>query len=185
MPLHKLPYKPLQHLISLHLSTIEDTETSSLIRRISAARKRGYLTKPELVRVCMWKSARAIRHIRRNSAYAVVKATRAAFGTRSEQRRLAHLTSLHGVSIPMASAILMLTNPVRYGVIDIRVWQLLFRTGAVDTNADGVGFNFKEWYRFLIIIRYFAGKYNVKSRDVERTLFNVHTQYQTGLLYSK
>jgi hypothetical protein len=180
-----LTNKRLQHLIGLHLSTIEDTETSSLIKRIKAARRRGYLTKPELVKVCRWKSARAIRHIRRNSAGAVAKATRAAFGTRSEEQKLAHLTSLHGVSTPMASAILMLADPSRYGVIDIRVWQLLFRMGAVSTNADGVGFSFKEWYRFLMIIRYFAGKYRVKARDVERTLFNVHTQSQAGLLYGR
>lgn len=93
--------------------------------------------------------------------------------------------SLHGVSVPMASSILMLRNPARYGVIDIRVWQLLYRMGAVKTNADGVGFHFKEWCRFLMIIRYFAKKYKVGARDVERTLFRVHTLCQEGTVYNK
>ena len=93
------------------------------------------------------------------------------------------LTRLNGVSVPMASAILMLTNPRRYGVIDIRVWQLLYNMGTVTTNPDGVSFNFKQWSRFLKVIRYFAGKYNVGARDIERTLFNVHSRYQKGTLY--
>ncbi|TSA20836.1 hypothetical protein D4R75_07090 [bacterium] len=156
-----------------------------LIKELSAARKRGYLTKPDLIKVCKWKSARAIKHIRRNRVDSIRKVTRAAFRTRSEQKKLSLLTSLYGVSIPMASAILMLTNPSRYGVIDIRVWQLLFAMGSVTTNPDGIGFDFKEWYRFLMIIRYFARKYKVKARDVERTLFNVHSRHQSGLLYRK
>jgi hypothetical protein len=77
----------------------------------------------------------------------------------------------------------MLTNPNRYGVIDIRVWQLLYKMGTVNTNADGVDFNFKQWYRFLKIIRHFAKKYRVDARDIERTLFKVHSKYQKGRLY--
>ena len=185
MALTRLPYKRLQHLLGLHLSTTEHPPTDMLIKELSATRKRGYLTKPDLIKVCKWKSARAIKHIRRNRADSIRKVTRAAFRTRSEKKKLTLLTSLYGVGIPMASAILMLTNPSRYGVIDIRVWQLLLKMGAVITNADGIGFDFKEWNRFLMIIRYFARKYKVKARDVERTLFNVHSRYQSGLLYGK
>ena len=85
----------------------------------------------------------------------------------------------------MASSILMLTNPQRYGVIDIRVWQLLYMMGSVKKNSAGVGFDFKHWYRFLVLIRYYAKKYNVKARDIERTLFYVHTLNQEGLLYKQ
>lgn len=185
MALTRLPYKRLQHLIGLHLSTNEDPPTKELIHELSAARKRGYLTRPELIKICRWKSARAIRHIRRNRAASIRKTTRAAFKMRSEQTKLSLLTSLYGVSVPMASAILMLTNPSRYGVIDIRVWQLLFKMGSVSSNPNGVGFDFKQWYGFLMIIRQFARKYNVEARDIERTLFNVHSRYQSGLLYDR
>jgi len=183
MPLKKLPYKRLQHLIGLHLSTTEDAATQVLIDRLSPARKRGYLTKPQLVTVCRWKSPRAIRFIRRNRDATVRRMTKAAFGTRSERKKLDFLMRLNGVSVPMASAILMLTNPRRYGVIDIRVWQLLFKMGSVKTNPNGVGFDFNQWYRFLKVIRYFADRYNVGARDIERTLFNVHSRYQKGTLY--
>ena len=183
MPLKKLPYKRWQHLIGLHLSTAEDAATQAVIDKLLPARKLGYLTKPQLVTVCRWKSARAIKHIRRNRETTIRRMTKAAFRTRSERKKLDFLTRLNGVSVPMASAILMLTNPRRYGVIDIRVWQLLYNMGTVTTNPDGVGFDFKQWYRFLKVIRYFAGKYNVSARDIERTLFNVHSRYQKGTLY--
>jgi hypothetical protein len=84
----------------------------------------------------------------------------------------------------MASSILMLTNPKRYGVIDIRVWEVMFHIGTTHANPKGVNFNFKQWHSYLIILRHFADKLKVKARDIERTLFLVHKQHQDGQLYS-
>ena len=86
--------------------------------------------------------------------------------------------------MPMASALLMLVDPQRYGVIDIRVWQLLHAIGAVTKKPAGIGFDFNNWYEFLMIVRQFAKKFNVKARDIERTLFCVHRVYQKGRLYA-
>ena len=83
----------------------------------------------------------------------------------------------------MASAVLMLLNPKRYGVIDIRVWQLLHALGTVTKNAAAVGFSFKNWHQFLVIIRLLSRKLGVRARDVERTLFAIHQSHQTGSLY--
>ena len=83
----------------------------------------------------------------------------------------------------MASAILMLLYPKRYGVIDIRVWQVLHEIGAVTKKPKGVGFNFGNWYQFLMIVRYFSKQFGVTARDVERALFDAHKQYQKGTLY--
>jgi hypothetical protein len=85
----------------------------------------------------------------------------------------------------MASAILMLLHPRRYGVIDIRVWQLLHAVGAVTKKSSGVGFNFDNWYQFLMIIRHFSKRLRVGARDIERTLFVAHQQYQKGTLYRR
>jgi hypothetical protein len=146
-------------------------------------RQRGYLRTSELEEICRWKAVRAIQLIRSNSPARVRRATQRAFGTRSEQQRLAALVELQGVSVPMASPILMLTDPRRYGVIDIRVWQVLRAVGTVTKVPSGVGFNFRNWYQFLMILRYFAKKYGVKARDVERALFDAHNDYQRGTLY--
>jgi len=85
----------------------------------------------------------------------------------------------------MASSILMFTDPKRYGVLDIRVWQVLYKLGAVNKKPAGQNFGFNEWYQFLKIIRYFAEKYKVRARDIERTLFDVHAEHQRGRLYKR
>ncbi len=185
MPLKRLPYKRLQQLIGMHLFTKEDPQTQELIEELAHVRKKRNLTKPELIKICRWKSPRAIRYIASNREKRIMKITKAAFAARSERDKLALLTDLNGVSVPMASAILTLTNPKRYGVIDIRVWQLLFKMGTVGTNKGGANFNFKQWYRFLRILRYYAKMYAVGARDVERTLFRVHQKYQSGNLYKQ
>ena len=183
MALRRIPYDRIEPLIRKHLSTQEDEPATLLIRELRTARKRGHLTRAELEAVCYWKSPRAIRHIRANTSREVRAATRVALESKSEQRRLDALTELRGVSVPMASALLMLLNPRRYGVIDIRVWQLLHELGTVTKNAKGVNFTFKNWYQFLVIIRHFSRKLGVKARDIERTLFNAHRAYQKDRLY--
>ena len=170
-------------LLEDNLSTEEDEPTSDIIKKLRPAKKRGWLTKDEMIAICRWKSPRAIRHIEFNSEKLIKKHTGLAFSTRSEELKITELIVLKGVSIPMASSILMLTNPKRYGVIDIRVWEIMFEIGTVNTNPKGINFTFKEWYRYLMIIRYFASKFNVTVRDIERTLFLVHQENQDGQLY--
>jgi hypothetical protein len=113
MVLKKLPHGKIDSLLREHLSMEEGAETAALIRELRQARVRRYLTPSELEKVCRWKSARAIRHITSNSATRIRRATRRALATRSERQRLEALMTLNGVSIPMASAILMLLNPQR------------------------------------------------------------------------
>lgn len=185
MALKPIPYKNLEGLLRECLSrSEEEEETQTVIRKLRGARRRGYLTPGELEAVCRWKSARAVRHIKANTPWSVRSLTRRAIATRSERRRLELLCTLDGVSVPMASAILTLLDPRRYGVIDIRVWQILYRLGAVTRKPNGTGFTFEDWYRFLMIVRYFARKLGVKTRDIERTLFAVHRKYQRGRLYA-
>ena len=109
----------------------------------------------------------------------------AALATPSERRRFETLMSLDGVSVAMASAILTLLNPRRYGVIDIRVWQLLYGMGAVTKNPSGVGFSFDHWHQFLMIVRQFAEEFHVSARDIERSLFSAHQAYQKGTLHAR
>lgn len=181
--MHRIPSNDLQQLVRRHLDTEEDETTAALVRALRAARRRGHLTRAEFEAACRWKSPRAIHHLRANTYHAIRAATALALRARAERRRLTALTALRGVSVPTASALLTLLHPRRYGVIDIRVWQLLHRVGAVRTNADGAGFTFEEWRLFLYIIRGLAGRLGVTPRDVERTLFGVHRRYQRGTLY--
>lgn len=173
----------LRALLRSHVSEKEAPKTLALIKCLRPARTRKYLTKRELVWICRWKSARAIRLIRSNTHHRIREATSTVFATRSEQKRLTALLGLRGVSIPMASAILMLLSPRRYGVIDIRVWQLLHEFGLVTENPAGTGFTASQWSSFLSIIRAFSTELGVSARDVERTFFNFHQSRQKDVLY--
>lgn len=161
----------------------EDPGTADLIECLRPARTRGYLTRGELERVCRWKSPRSAGLVRRNSPHRVRGATEAVIRTLDERERFDRLLSLHGVSTPSASAVLTMLEPQRYGVIDIRVWQILHAMGAVEGNPRGAGFTFEQWHRFLHVIRGLAAGLEVSARAVERTLFAAHRDHQVGTLY--
>jgi len=175
----------LERLVRTRLAAREDAEAVLRYKRFRAARRRGYLTHGEFVEACRWKSPRPIRHVRSNTHHRVRAATEAVLATRDEAERLDTLVRLKGVSVPMASAILTLLDPKRYGVIDIRVWQLLHSVGAVSENAKGVRFTVSQWLHFLGILRRLSSRLGVTARAVELTLFNVHQSQQEGTLYER
>ena len=183
MSIRRPKYKTLRHLLANELVTEEDPKTTDLMKSLRYVKTDKVLTKAELIDICRWKSPRAIRHIEFNRPATVKALTGKALSTRSEQKRIGYLTQLRGVSLPMASAILTLVDPKRYGVIDIRVWQLLFAIKSVTKNPKGVGFNFKNWYHYLCKLRYHAKELGVPVRTIERTLFLCHQDLQAGILY--
>jgi hypothetical protein len=176
-------YRRLAELLRGELVTAEDGPTAALVRELRHVRRAKQFTRAEFIKMCRWKSPRATRHYERNTSAAVRRASREALGTRSERRRLEVLTGLAGVSVPTASAILTLIDPRRYGVIDIRAWQLLHRMGAVRRRPGGVGFRFGDWERYLAILRRQSRTLRVSVRRVELTLFEYHRKTQKGRLY--
>jgi len=93
------------------------------------------------------------------------------------------LTSRKGVSIAVASSLLTIINPQNYGIIDIRVWQLLYLYGEVKTKPKGQGFNLENYKEYLSILRKYAKQFNMDVRDIERILFFHHKRIQEGNLY--
>lgn len=183
--LRKIPYATVSKLLRHELRN-DDGEhggTAELIKNLAHIRKTKRITRTEFLKICRWKSPRAVKHYSKNHESTIQAAVCAALSTRSERKRLDCLTRLKGVNIPMASAILTLTNPKRYGVIDIRVWQLLYTMRSVSAKPSGTNFTFKNWYHYLRKLRYLARKFNVPVRTVERTLFRYHKKMQVGTLY--
>ena len=175
--------KSLASLVRGCLPVEEEQRAAKLITKLRGVRRRGYLTMGEFVAACPWKSPRPINHIRANTHHRVRKATREALATRSDARRMEALRRLDGVSVPTASAILTLIDPRRYGVIDIRVWQLLHHHRAVTENPGGTNLKPSHWRQFLSIVRRLSSRLGVTAREVELALFNVHKAQQKGLLY--
>lgn len=178
-------YQKIEPLLIEHLSVDEWPDTLTLMKEFREVKQRGWLTKNDLVKVCYWKSPRAIHYINRNRPSIIKETTALALKSRNETIKITELTRLNGVSIPMASSLLTLVNPQRYGVMDIRVWELLYGHGIVTTNAKASGFRHEEWCQLLNVLRYFSKKLNVTARDVERTLFLIHKKQQEGVLYGR
>ncbi|MBU2471657.1 MAG: hypothetical protein KKF20_04550 [Bacteroidetes bacterium] len=179
----KKEYSNIQELIGNELLRREHGPTRELIARLRNIRRQGYFTKSQFLQMCHWKGPRPLKHYKSNSEDLVVLVSKKVLATEYEKRRIELLSSLKGVSIPVASAILMLIDPKKYGVIDIRVWQLLYLYGSVKTKPDGKNFSIANWYTYLMKIRYFASRFNASARQIERTLFEYHKTIQEGNLY--
>jgi hypothetical protein len=175
----------LDALLRRELVREEHPATAALIRELAGVRARGAFTRLEFTRMCRWKSPRARRLWESNSAARLRAVSRAVLATRSERRRMELLTSLHGVGVPIASAILTLIDPRRYGVLDIRAWQLLFAIRAVAANPRGQGFTIAHWEQYLAALRHHARRLDVPARTVEYTLFECHRKLQRGTLYAR
>ncbi|MGB3480317.1 MAG: hypothetical protein WBB67_14305 [bacterium] len=179
----KKEYDSIKELIADNLDTKEHGPTTKLIHQLKSVRGRGYFTKTEFLRMGMWKSPRPKPRYMSNSEKDIINISKKMLSTKFEKRKIELLTKLNGVDIPVASAILMLLNPERYGVIDIRVWKTLYLYGSVKVKKSGANFNFRNWYSYLMRIRYYAKLFKVKARDIERTIFFYHSEIQEGKLY--
>ena len=183
MPLGRLTYPSLGALLARELIRAEHAPTADLMRELRGVRRRGSFTRAEFRRMCRWKSPRARLLWEQNSAARVRAVSRAVLATRDERRRMELLTGLTGVGVPMASAILTLLDPRRYGVLDIRAWQVLFAIRSVAANRRGQGFTIAQWLDFLAALRTHARRLGVSARTVEYTLFHCHRKFQRGTLY--
>jgi hypothetical protein len=185
VPVKRLPYASVDALFAREALSEEDLGTRALIAELRHVKKRGEFSRAEFLRMSRWKSPRAAPHYARNTAARIRRVSRAVLATRSERRRIELLAGLRGVSIPVASAILTLIDPERYGVLDIRVWQLLHALGAVSGNPGGRGFDAADWERYLACLRPIAPRLGVSVRIVEYTLFHCHRRFQIGRLYDR
>ncbi|NTU66895.1 MAG: hypothetical protein HGB08_03120 [Candidatus Moranbacteria bacterium] len=179
----KKHYDSINDLIKNELNNAEEMKGSELMNKLSGVKERGYCNRAEFIDICMWKSARPKRHYLENTEEKIIEITKKVFATKLEKRKMELLTKLKGVSIPVASAILTVTDPKDYGIIDIRVWQILHLYDSVKDNPKGKSFDFNNWYNYLMKLRYYAKKFNVDARDIERTIFYHHRKIQEGNLY--
>ncbi len=183
MPLKPVPYRSLRALLRRELLTEEHAGTAVLIRRLAHVKATGGFTRTEFLAMCRWKSPRSRRHYERNSAGTIRRVSRAVLAARSERERMSRLIALPGVSVATASAILTLIDPRRYGVLDIRCWQILFSIRSVAGNKRGRAFTVSQWEQYLERLRGHARALDVSARMIEYTLFHCHRKLQRGRLY--
>lgn len=176
-------YTDIEELIKLNLSNNEYAGTLQLIQELKGVKDKGYVTKDEFIKIGMWKSPRPKQWYLQNSEENIISISKKVLATDDEKQKMELLTSLKGISIPAASAFLTLTDPENYGVIDIRNWQVFFLYDVVEIKPAGTNFNFDNWNNYLMKLRFYANKFKVSARDVERTIFLHHKHIQEDNLY--
>lgn len=167
----------------LNTVAFEDEKTLKLFKELKFIKKRGYLTKAQLLKILQWKSPRPLKHYITNSEKDVKEITRLSFSTTNEKLKIHILTALRGINYPTASAILMFYDKQKYPVLDIRVWQQLYQLNLVDTNAKGQNFTLSQWDEYLAVIRTLANHLKLNSRQVEKRIFDYDKQTRIGNLY--
>ena len=117
-------------------------------------RKKGYLTKDEFMQIC-------------NDATLVKKITQEAFAESDEKKKIEKLTELKGVRIPVASAILSVTDSDNYPIIDERCMQALKTLYKIEWKV----ITSNSWLNYLDFIRKLAREHNKTAREIEKGLF--------------
>ena len=163
----------------------EDKKTIELFEKFEVLNEQGFLTKTQLLEILKWKSPRPLKHYLANNEKAVKEITTLAFATQNDTMKIHILTALNGVNLPAASAILMFYNPSKFPVIDIRVWQQLYKANLVETNPKGLSFKLQEWETYLAVIRSLAKDLKLTARQVEKRIFDLDKNTRKGKLYTQ
>jgi hypothetical protein len=133
---HARPLKRLRDVSQSGTAWEEASAVKAGLRRVRDSRDPFYLEPADLAPVLKYKlrqqEQRTIKHRRGWSTEVVAAVTRAAFSVKLTDRetelivRTGILTSLPGVGVPVASAILAMSEPEKYAIIDFRAWKQLF-----------------------------------------------------------
>ena len=146
-------------------SRFDDAETDAAFERevILPARNQGFLTAPQLVRLCEWKSPRIRPACASNEPALVEETTRIALAAQSERLRVGVLMLLQGVAYPMASVILHFVHEDPYPILDVRaLWSV-----GVDALPRG-GHTFELWQAYTAYTRELAQAAGVSMRVLDR-----------------
>lgn len=129
--------------------------------------KRGWLNKNEFLTICLWKSRRPKILYNLNSETQIIQITKLVFTESDELKKIRLLTNLKGVRIPTASAILSVSNPKIYPIMDERCLQSLQKLGVINWKT----ITENNWIKYLELIRELANKNKRTAREIEKGLF--------------
>lgn len=134
-------------------------------------RRRGFLTRDDLVILCRWKSPRIQGRCAGNDGSFVEETTRLALSTREERLRIEILTLLQGVGWPMASVILHWCHADPYPILDFRaLWSLGYEQPPT--------YDFAFWLAYTTFCRKIANSQAISMRTLDKALwaFSKHNQ---------
>jgi hypothetical protein len=170
-------FKDKEEIIALIERADDRQETLDLIAHfdtLKSQRKPMFLDKSDFERILKWKLRNQFgrqSNLRQlNTEEIIQKITRLVFEIEhpnheyETQLKFKILTSIKGVEIPIASAILTLTNPDKYAVIDFRVWRQLF-------GIKKSYYAMTDYLKYLTVIKALAVKYDLKLQQIDMAIW--------------
>ena len=138
---------------------------------VKKIRQAGFLNKEQLRNIGIWKGTPRIEHhLVRNTEQDIEEITKIALSTESEYVRIGVLTLLHGIGLPVASAILHLCHKDKYPILDFRaLWSL----GIKETTLK-----IQDWDDYTTASRDIAKKAGVDMRTLDRALWQYSKENQ-------
>jgi hypothetical protein len=124
---------------------------------------RQHFTRAEFLTVCQWKTARVRGLVERNSEDDVQELTGVALGA-PERHRHRILQLLTGVGEPVASALLMVSDPDRFTVTDFRSRETLRAQDELGPEPIG-------YYPYVLLCRAIAVRVGRDLRALDRALW--------------
>jgi hypothetical protein len=168
---------------------VEDHDKTEALKRQLAAlqlrRRPFYLTRAELEPILRWKLR---SQYGRGSKYRdyitdslARQVTRAAFSFTADNKdveltvRTRLLAALPGVGVPVASAILALTQPDEYCVVDFRGWRALF-------GEEKRHFSTRDYRRYRSTIARLAGSLGWSIQETDAVVWELDRRRSARLL---
>lgn len=143
-----------------------------------AARKRGWYTRDEFIRVRAWTPARSSSKVAANSEEEVHDATNRAFFSEDEGTCMEALLELNGVGVPTASTLLHFAFPDDYPILDVRALESL---GVKARTQYPVSF----WLGYLRACRELSMGCGVSVRTLDKALWQHSKNAQTPCGWSR
>lgn len=163
LSLRQSPVFHVERIYEYALKYGDTTPDNEAIEAGENARRAGFLTKEQFLKIAKWKSRRPSQHYERNSEYMIRDTTRLALSTLCEELRLRSLTLLHGVSERTASVILHHCHLDPYPIMDARaIWSL-----GIDDEPDWTSI----WPEYVRACRAVAKENNLTMRLLDRALW--------------
>lgn len=132
----------------------------------------GSWTTEDIEWIVRWKSPRVMGYFSKNDPDTVRERVEDTLATRRIRQKMNHLTSLDGVGVRVASAILTFMDPTQFTVMDRRAWQALVEMGylpegfATDPDVDA-------YLVYLGVCWALSNEHDVSLRTLNRALWDL------------
>lgn len=138
-------------------------------------RKNGKLSRNELEEIIRWKMANApgrmvanLKRVRTHTEDFVELITKTALKSKDDKERIKILTTLNGVGVAVASAILSFYDPNNYGVGDRYIMDAFSSRKTVPTTTD--------YLNIFKILREEKERHHLGVRDIEKAYYQKYIE---------